>query len=73
MSIFKRYIMGLWAMAEGVIYDMFDPDKHTVDTEALAAAYKSQTGHDFWTGDKYVDCDYGTQNPDSFPILAAGS
>lgn len=26
---FKRYIMGLWAMAEGVIYDMFDPDKHT--------------------------------------------
>ena len=60
---FKRYIMGLWAMAEGVIYDMFDPDKHTVDTEALAAAYKVQTGHDFWTGDKYVSCDYGTQNP----------
>ena len=51
---FKRYIMGLWAMAEGVIYDMFDLDKHTVDTEALAAAYKAQTGHDFWTGDKYA-------------------
>ena len=25
---FKRYILGLWAAAEGVIYDMFDPEKH---------------------------------------------
>lgn len=25
---FKRYILGLWAMAEGIIYDMFDADKH---------------------------------------------
>lgn len=70
---FKRYIMGLWAMAEGVIYDMFDPDKHTVDTEALAAAYKSQTGHDFWTGDKYVSCDYGTQNPTAFLFWQQGA
>ena len=23
---FKRYILGLWAAAEGVIYDMFDPE-----------------------------------------------
>ena len=70
---FKRYIMGLWAMAEGVIYDMFDPDKHTVDTEALAAAYKSQTGHDLWTGDKYVSCDYGTQNPTAFLFWQQGA
>lgn len=32
---FKRYIMGLWAMAEGIIYDMFDLDKHTVDYNGL--------------------------------------
>ena len=70
---FKRYIMGLWAMAEGVIYDMFDPDKHTVDTEALAAAYKAQTGHDFWIGDKYVSCDYGTQNPTAFLFWQQGA
>lgn len=70
---FKRYIMGLWAMAEGVIYDMFDPDKHTVDTEALAAAYKAQTGHDLWTGDKYVSCDYGTQNPTAFLFWQQGA
>ena len=25
---YKRYILGLWAMAEGIIYDMFDAAKH---------------------------------------------
>lgn len=63
---FKRYIMGLWAMSEGIIYDMFDPEKHVVDTEALAEAYKEKTGHDFWTEERYVSCDYGTQNPTAF-------
>ncbi len=63
---FKRYIMGLWAMAEGIIYDMFDPDKHVVDTDALAAACKERTGHEFWTDERYVSCDYGTQNPTAF-------
>lgn len=60
---FKRYIMGLWAMAEGIIYDMFDPEKHTVDTEKLAAAYEKQKKVSFWKDEKYVSCDYGTQNP----------
>ena len=63
---FKRYIMGLWAMAEGIIYDMFDLDKHVVDADALAVAYKERTGHEFWTDERYVSCDYGTQNPTAF-------
>ena len=69
---FKRYIMGLWSMAEGIIYDMFDPDKHTVDTEALAAAYEARTGYSFWTGERYVSCDYGTQNPTAFLLWEKG-
>lgn len=28
---FKRYIMGLWAAAEGIIYDMFDDARHVRD------------------------------------------
>lgn len=63
---FKRYIMGLWAMAEGIIYDMFDPARNAMDTEALAVSYKAKTGHDFWTDERYVSCDYGTQNPTAF-------
>lgn len=70
---FKRYIMGLWSMAEGIIYDMFDPDKHTVDTEALAAAYRARTGYPFWTGERYVSCDYGTQNPTAFLLWEKGA
>ena len=70
---FKRYIMGLWAMAEGIIYDMFDPDKHTVDAEAVAAAYKDRTGYPFWTGERYVSCDYGTQNPTAFLLWEKGA
>ncbi len=63
---FKRYIMGLWAMAEGIIYDMFDADKHAVNADKLATEYKQKTGEEFWTDDKYVSCDYGTQNPTVF-------
>ena len=63
---FKRYILGLWAMAEGIIYDMFDEKKHVVDTRKLAEDYEKQTGYDFWTQERYVSCDYGTQNPTAF-------
>lgn len=58
---FKRYILGLWAMAEGIIYDMFDPDKHVVDVANLVA-----NGKIVLTGDYYVSCDYGTQNATVF-------
>lgn len=63
---FKRYIMGLWAMAEGIIYDMFDENKHVMDTRKLAGEYEAQTGVPFWTKERYVSCDYGTQNPTVF-------
>lgn len=53
---FKRYILGLWVMAEGVIYDMFDKDKHVVPTEDRRYAQY------------YVSCDYGTQNPTTFGL-----
>ncbi len=58
---FKRYILGLWTMAEGIIYDMFDKDKHVVDVEQLV-----RDGRIKWIGDYYVSCDYGTQNATVF-------
>jgi PBSX family phage terminase large subunit len=51
---FKRYILGLWVQAEGIIYDMFDEIKHKVKT--IERAYK----------EFYVSCDYGTQNATVF-------
>lgn len=53
---FKRYILGKWTMAEGIIYDMFDNEKHVIDD---LAAYT-------WTDQYYVSCDYGTQNATVF-------
>lgn len=53
---FKRYILGKWTMAEGIIYDMFDNEKHVIDD---LAAYT-------WTDEYYVSCDYGTQNATVF-------
>ena len=52
---YKRYILGLWAMAEGVIYDMFDKAKHTFATMPEITPFN-----------KYVSCDYGTQNATVF-------
>jgi PBSX family phage terminase large subunit len=51
---FKRYILGLWVQAEGLIYDMFDEVKHKVQT--IVRDYKEY----------YISCDYGTQNATVF-------
>ena len=62
---FKRYIMGLWAAAEGIIYDMFDENKHVQDIR------------DFYqlliNGNRYVSCDYGTQNATVFLLWNKGT
>ena len=61
---FKRYILGLWAAAEGIIYDMFDEEKHV------------QNIRDFFqlliNGSRYVSCDYGTQNATVFLLWNKG-
>lgn len=48
---FKRYILGLWCVAEGLVYSMFDEDKHVTD--------KHMTGAKEYN----VSVDYGTVNP----------
>lgn len=61
---FKRYILGLWAAAEGIIYDMFDEERHVQDIK------------DFFqlliNGNRYVSCDYGTQNATVFLLWNKG-
>lgn len=56
---FKRYILGKWVAAEGLIYDMFEKTKHVINeitdeiNELLHPTY-------------YISCDYGTQNATVF-------
>jgi len=56
---YKRFIDGLWVMAEGLIYDMFDPDVHVV--KDLPAMRK------YWVG-----VDYGTSNATVFLLVGLG-
>jgi len=51
-----RFIKGLWVVAEGLIYPMFDPKKHVVKAEDRP--YKQY----------YISCDYGTANPTSMGL-----
>lgn len=60
---FKRYILGLWVMAEGLIYDMFDPAKHVVQPDQIPAIIPNT-----W----HVSCDYGTQNATVFLLWGQG-
>lgn len=53
---YRRYILGLWVLAEGLIYDMFDQQKHVVPT--VDRPYTQY----------YVSIDYGTQNPTTFGL-----
>lgn len=58
---FQRYILGLWVVAEGIIYDMFSEEKHLFDSITTNEATKY-----------YVSCDYGTQNATVFLLWQNG-
>lgn len=55
---FKRYILGLWCVAEGLVYSMFDEEKHVTD-ERMSGALEY-----------IVSIDYGTVNPFSAGLWA---
>ena len=61
---YERYIKGLWVIAEGLIYDMFDRKKHLVKLRSIAKIL---------TRACYVSCDYGTQNATVFKLWVKGS
>lgn len=55
----KRYIDGLWVVAEGAIYDMWDDELNTFDDDDMPLGLVS-------IARRYLSCDYGTQNPTVF-------
>lgn len=52
---YLRYILGLWVLAEGIIYDMFD-NGNLYDPEDLTTEMR-------WRSQRYIVIDYGTINP----------
>lgn len=52
---YLRYIKGLWAVAEGLVYPMFNEDNiYNDETRPIALDATSR---------RYIACDYGTTNP----------
>lgn len=56
---FRRFILGEWVAAEGAIYDMWDPDRHTIAWDDLPEMRELLS----------VSIDYGTTNPTVAGIL----
>lgn len=52
---YDRYIKGLWKVAEGIVYPMFNWEKHIVPNDVPLLP----------GGDYFISCDYGTLNPTS--------
>ena len=55
---YRRFVLGEWCMAEGAVYDMWDPDRHIIDV--VPPIWR-------WLG---VGIDYGTTN--AFSALLVG-
>lgn len=56
---YDRYIKGLWVLAEGLVYPMFDKSKHVLE-EYNPSSYVEY----------YISIDYGTLNPCSMGLWA---
>jgi PBSX family phage terminase large subunit len=61
---YQCFILGQWVMAEGVIYDMFDTQKHVVPAAEITPKLAKHS--------RYVSCDYGTQNATVFLLWEKG-
>lgn len=59
---YDRYILGKWCMAEGIIYDNFDPKRHVINDISDVDLSKC-----------YVSCDYGVMNPMVYLLWAKNS
>ncbi|MGW7198468.1 PBSX family phage terminase large subunit [Streptomyces chryseus] len=57
---YKRFVLGEWCLAEGVVYDMFDESTHIVDTLPTMRRWMA------------VGLDYGTINPFAALLVGVG-
>lgn len=54
-AFYDRFVLGRWTAAEGIVYPMFDSEKHVFSGDVDCDEY-------------VISCDYGTVNPSSFGL-----
>lgn len=59
---YKRMIQGLWVMADGVIYNLFNHETHVISIDKLPDMLR------YWVG-----VDYGTSNATTFILVGLGA
>lgn len=62
---YKRFIDGIWCVADGKIYDTFDPNIHCIDTAKVIDLIPSSRK------EYYIGCDQGTSVTCSWSIMCA--
>ena len=55
---YRRFILGEWCNAEGVVYPMFDASRHVIEDIPESSGYSQY----------YISVDYGTMNPCSMGL-----
>ena len=58
---YKRFIEGLWVVADGMIYDMFTEERHVKDLPIETLSHPAN--------ELYVACDYGTSTTMSWSFM----
>lgn len=61
-AFYERFIEGKWVAADGLVYPMFDANRHI-----------REISDDMHFGEYYLSCDYGTVNPFSLGLWGRGS
>ncbi|MDD6275478.1 MAG: PBSX family phage terminase large subunit [Clostridia bacterium] len=56
-AFYKRFVLGEWVAAQGVVYPMFKEEVHVKEPPDISSAQRF-----------YISCDYGTVNPSSFGL-----
>lgn len=54
-TFYERFVLGKWTQTGGLVYPMFQKDKHTAQPPESCTEY-------------VISCDYGTVNPSSFGL-----
>ena len=62
---YKRFIDGIWCVADGKIYDTFDPNIHCIDTAKVLDLIPDSRK------EYYIGCDQGTSVTCSWSIMCA--
>ncbi len=56
---YQRFVEGKWCASQGLVYDLFDPDRHVQSKPGMLAG-RTRT---------WISCDYGIFNPCVFGLL----